>query len=99
MEAAWNRLTIREPDWFEYRLFKGPGTNINLHVFRAGASEVDRMLRFRDWLRVPTTPTGTGMQASSASWRGACGSTCSTTPNAKNAVVREIMDRAEATGR
>jgi GrpB-like predicted nucleotidyltransferase (UPF0157 family) len=51
LTAAGYRLVIREPDWFEHRLFKGPDTDINLHVFTAGADEVDRMLRFRDRLR------------------------------------------------
>ncbi len=32
-------------------MFKGPDTNINLHVFSTGCEEVARMLRFRDWLR------------------------------------------------
>jgi GrpB-like predicted nucleotidyltransferase (UPF0157 family) len=45
------RLVIRQPDWLEHRLFKGPDTDINMHVFTAGAGEVERMLRFRDWLR------------------------------------------------
>ena len=45
------RLVIREPDWLEHRLFKGPDTDINMHDFTEGADEVDRMLRFRDWLR------------------------------------------------
>ena len=31
------RLVIREPDWLEHRLLKGPDTDINLHVFTAGA--------------------------------------------------------------
>jgi GrpB-like predicted nucleotidyltransferase (UPF0157 family) len=45
-------LRIREPDWHEHRLFKGPDTDINLHVFSpSGQVEVDRMLRFRDLLR------------------------------------------------
>lgn len=51
LEAAGYVLQIREPDWFEHRLFKGPDTDINLHVFSLGTSEIDRMLRFRDWLR------------------------------------------------
>ncbi len=51
LEAAGYRLTIREPDWHEHRLLKGPDTNINLHVFSPGSSEVERMLAFRDWLR------------------------------------------------
>ena len=45
------RLAIREPDWYEHRVFKGPDTNINLHVFSPGCLEIDRMVGFRDWLR------------------------------------------------
>lgn len=51
MEAAGYTLRIREPDWYEHRLFKGPLANINLHVFSAGCREISRMLRFRDHLR------------------------------------------------
>ncbi|MFN8662088.1 MAG: GrpB family protein [Thermomicrobiales bacterium] len=52
LEAAGYVLRIREPEWFEHRLFKGPDTDVNLHVFTAGSSEPQRMLRFRDHLRV-----------------------------------------------
>lgn len=51
LEAVGYRLRIREPDWFEHRLFKGDRGRVNLHVFSAGCSETDRMVRFRDWLR------------------------------------------------
>ena len=51
LEAAGYVLRIREPDWHEHRVFKGPDTNVNLHVFSDGCPEIDRMLRFRDWLR------------------------------------------------
>jgi GrpB-like predicted nucleotidyltransferase (UPF0157 family) len=51
LEAAGYVLHIREPDWHEHRLFKGPDTDINLHVFSAGHPEIARMLAFRDWLR------------------------------------------------
>ena len=51
MEAAGYRLWIREPDWFEHRVFKGPDTNINLHVFSPGCQEIERMVGFRDWIR------------------------------------------------
>jgi GrpB-like predicted nucleotidyltransferase (UPF0157 family) len=51
MEAAGYLLRIREPDWLEHRLFKGPDTNINLHVFSRGCPEIERMTLFRDWLR------------------------------------------------
>lgn len=51
LEAAGYTLVIREPDWFEHRVLKGPDTDINLHVFTAGATEIERMVGFRDWLR------------------------------------------------
>ena len=51
LEAAAYVLRIREPDWYEHRLFNGPDTDINLHVFSSGSPEIERMLLFRDWLR------------------------------------------------
>jgi GrpB-like predicted nucleotidyltransferase (UPF0157 family) len=51
MEAAGWLLRIREPGWFEHRLFKDPDSTVNLHVFSAGCPEIDRMLAFRDRLR------------------------------------------------
>ena len=51
MEAAGYVLRIREPEWFEHRLFKGVGPDANIHVFTVGTAEIDRMLAFRDWLR------------------------------------------------
>ena len=52
LEAASYVLRIREPDWFEHRAFKGPDTDVNVHVFSAGCPEIDRMLKFRDHLRI-----------------------------------------------
>src|SRR5262249_34194804 len=51
LEAAGYSLRIREPEWHEHRMFKGPDTDINLHVFSDGCPEVERVLAFRDWLR------------------------------------------------
>jgi len=51
LEVAGYVLRIREPEWFEHRMLKGPDTNVNLHVFSLGCSEVQQMLAFRDWLR------------------------------------------------
>ncbi len=51
LEAAGYRLVIREPGWFEHRLFKGTDPSVNLHTFSRGCPEVQRMVRFRDWLR------------------------------------------------
>lgn len=51
LERAGYVLRIREPDWYEHRVFKGPDTDLNLHVFSPGCPEIDRMTGFRDWLR------------------------------------------------
>lgn len=51
LEAAGYVLRIREPDWHEHRVFKGPDTDVNLHVFSGGCAEIARMLAFRDHLR------------------------------------------------
>lgn len=51
LEAAGYQLRIREPEWFEQRCFKGPDTNVNLHVYSKGCSEIERYLMFRDRLR------------------------------------------------
>jgi GrpB-like predicted nucleotidyltransferase (UPF0157 family) len=51
LEAAGYRLRIREPDWHQHRLLKGPDVDVNLHVFGPGSPEVERMVRFRDHLR------------------------------------------------
>ena len=55
LAAAGYRLHVREADWYEHRMFKGPDTDINLHTFSAGCPEIDRMLMFRDWLRTNLT--------------------------------------------
>ena len=51
LESAGYVLWIREPAWFEHRLFKGPDTTINLHVYSQGCPEIERYLLFRDRLR------------------------------------------------
>jgi len=51
LENAGYTLRIREPEWHEHRLFKGPDTNVNVHTFSDGCEEIERMIGFRDWLR------------------------------------------------
>ena len=51
LEAVGYRLRLRTPDWEEHRMFKGPDTDINLHVFSPESEEVRRMVSFRDHLR------------------------------------------------
>jgi GrpB-like predicted nucleotidyltransferase (UPF0157 family) len=52
LEAEGFALRIREPDWFEHRLLRASDVRGNLHVFSAGCDEIDRMLTFRNWLRI-----------------------------------------------
>ncbi len=95
LEAAGFTLRIREPEWFEHRLFKGPDININLHVFSVGTSEVERMLRFRDWLRVCDTDRDNYARVKRSLaqrvWRHV-----QNYADAKTSLIHEIMDRANA---
>ena len=50
LEAAGYVLRIREAE-DEHRMFKGPDTDVNLHVYSAGCAEIARMVGFRDRLR------------------------------------------------
>lgn len=95
LEAAGYSLTIREPDWFEHRLLKGPAANINLHAFTAGCEEVERMVLFRDWLRVSSEDrelyARSKRRLASRHWKYV-----QQYADAKTSVVNEIMARAEA---
>jgi GrpB-like predicted nucleotidyltransferase (UPF0157 family) len=95
LETAGYVLHIREPDWHEHRLFKGPDTDINLHVFSAGHPEIARMLLFRDWLRDNETDRRFYEQIK----RELAARTWTYTQHyadAKTAVVEQIIARATA---
>jgi GrpB-like predicted nucleotidyltransferase (UPF0157 family) len=51
LEAIGYELRVREPDWYEHRLLRGFDPPVNLHVFNAGCEELEKTVRFRDWLR------------------------------------------------
>ena len=51
LESVGYVLRIRERDWHEHRMLKGPDTDVNLHVFSSGCPEIERVVLFRDWLR------------------------------------------------
>jgi hypothetical protein len=72
-------LRAREPGWFEHRMFKGPDTDINLHVFTVGAAEIARMLLFRDRLRANDADRDAYLQVKD-DWPSRPGGTCSTMP-------------------
>lgn len=92
MESAGYVLRIREPEWYEHRLFKGPDTNINLHVFSSGCPEIGRMLAFRDWLRSNAPDrelyARTKLELTQENWKYV-----QNYADAKTAVVEQILAR------
>lgn len=52
LEKAGFRLIVREPDWFEHRMYVDLDPEVNLHVFSKGCPELTRCRLFRDWLRI-----------------------------------------------
>jgi GrpB-like predicted nucleotidyltransferase (UPF0157 family) len=93
MEAAGYVLRIREPEWNEHRLFKGPDTSINLHVFSSGCTEIGRMVAFRDWLRIDASDRDlyarTKLELAQKKWKYV-----QNYADAKTAIVERIMARA-----
>ncbi len=97
LEAVGFVLRIREPDWYAHRLFKGPETDLNLHVFSAGCPEIARMLRFRDRLRAHPADRDVYERAkrelARQEWKYV-----QNYADAKSGIVAEIMARADGTG-
>jgi GrpB-like predicted nucleotidyltransferase (UPF0157 family) len=98
LEGAGYALRIREAPWFEHRLFKGPDLNINLHTFSAGCAETDRMVTFRDWLRTNAADRELYARAK-RELAGLAWKYMQQYADAKTAVVKEILGRAEAANR
>lgn len=97
LEDAGYVLRIREPDWYEHRVFKGPDTDVNLHVFSPGCPEIDRMAGFRDWLRSHDDDRWlyerTKRELATRTW-----AYVQDYADAKTAVVEEILARRRAAG-
>lgn len=93
LEAAGYVLRIREPDWYEHRMFNAPDRELNLHVFSAGCPEIDRMLLFRNWLRSHPEDRDlyerTKRELARREWKYT-----QNYADAKTAVVEEILARA-----
>ncbi len=97
LEAAGYVLRIREPDWHQHRLFKGPDTNINLHVFTQGSEEIQRTLLLRDWLRTNEADrelyARTKRSLARRKWKYV-----QNYADAKSEVVKAILESAETPG-
>jgi GrpB-like predicted nucleotidyltransferase (UPF0157 family) len=95
LEGAGYVLRIREPEWFEHRVLKGTDPAVNLHVFTEGASEIAKMLAFRDWLRTHDDErllyATTKRELAAREWKYV-----QHYADAKTAVVEGIVARAKA---
>lgn len=100
LEDAGYLLRIREPDWYQHRVFvkrvdEGSDIDVNLHVYPAGCPEIDRVLVFRDRLR--DNPSDRELYASTKralaqrEWQY-----MQNYADAKTAVIEEIIERAWA---
>ncbi len=93
--AAGYTLRIREAHWYEHRMFNGPDSAINLHVFSSGCPEIDRILIFRDWLRNSAEDRDlyarTKLALACREWKDV-----QSYADAKTGVIEEILGRARA---
>jgi GrpB-like predicted nucleotidyltransferase (UPF0157 family) len=93
LEQAGYQLHIREPGWYEHRMFKGPDPDINLHVFSDRCPEIDRILAFRDLLRIHKTDrelyARTKRELAQKDWKYT-----QNYAHAKTAVIDQIMTKA-----
>lgn len=93
LERIGYQLRIREPDWYEHRMFKRAEPEVNLHIFSAGCPEIERLLLFRDWLRADASDRvlyeRTKMELAKKEWKFT-----QNYADAKTAVINEILERA-----
>jgi GrpB-like predicted nucleotidyltransferase (UPF0157 family) len=97
LESRGYVLRIREPQLDEHRMFKGPDTEVNLHVWSHGCPEIERMVLFRDWLRSNAADRElyerTKRELGRKAWKYT-----QDYADAKTAVVEEIIARARRAG-
>jgi GrpB-like predicted nucleotidyltransferase (UPF0157 family) len=76
-----------------HRCFKGPDTNVNLHVYSPGCAEIDRYLKFRERLRTNESDrelyARTKRELAARTWQY-----IQHYADAKSDVVHEILGRA-----
>jgi hypothetical protein len=90
---AWDRTIAGTPGWYEHRICKGPDDGVNLHVFSLGCPEIERMVRFRNCLRVSKDDrelyARTKQALAKREWKYT-----QNHADAKSAVIEHIMSRA-----
>jgi len=93
LESAGYALRIREPDWYEHRMFEALEGGVKLHVFSQGCPEVRRMVLFRDRLRESDEDRDLYARAKRA-LAGRQWKYVQNYADAKSAVIEEILARA-----
>ncbi|MFJ7216745.1 GrpB family protein [Amycolatopsis sp. NPDC098790] len=95
LEAAGYRLVIREPDWEKHRSFKGPDTNINLHVYSPGNGQTERYRLLRERMRAHPEErdlyAAKKRELAAKEWKY-----IQNYADAKTEVIEEILGRARA---
>lgn len=92
MEGAGYELRVREPG---HRMFRTPGRDVHVHVWKAGSEDERRHLLFRDWLR--RAPDDRALYESvKRRFVGERFTDMNYYARAKGPVIEQIMRRAEA---
>ncbi|RSM37296.1 methyltransferase domain-containing protein [Amycolatopsis balhimycina DSM 5908] len=95
LEAAGYRLVIREPDWEKHRCFKGPDTDINLHVYSPGNGQTERYRLLRERMRAHPEErdlyVAKKRELAAKTWKY-----IQNYADAKTEVIEEILGRARA---
>jgi GrpB-like predicted nucleotidyltransferase (UPF0157 family) len=95
MKTVGYALRVREPAWYEHRMFKGRDGDVQVHVFTEGCPEIDRLLLFRERLRTNRADRElyerTKRELAAREWKYV-----QNYADAKGTVVEEIIARARA---
>jgi GrpB-like predicted nucleotidyltransferase (UPF0157 family) len=90
LEAAGYVLRVREPHFYQHRMFRTPERDVHLHVYSPTSPEIERNLTFRDRLRASAVDKARyeelKRKLASQSWPD-----MNAYANAKSALIEEII--------
>ncbi|KAI1119020.1 GrpB domain protein [Nemania sp. NC0429] len=95
LQAAGFHFLLREPAWYQHRLFYLDDPYTNIHIFGADSPELVRHRLFRDWLREHEDDCARYMAAKreAAELASAAGENVEQYNDRKESVLREILGR------